>query len=133
MQLKLPYGNHHVAAELPEGRTVYYVMPMNHPPADDPAVLLRQAVYNPLGDVLPPRAGQSVAIAINDKTRRVSIRCLFPALRMILRARCCIRSRTCRRRLTARWSYCRTMRGLASCRPRMRRWRCYRLEDQISG
>ncbi|MCY3797011.1 MAG: lactate racemase domain-containing protein [Chloroflexi bacterium] len=78
MQLKLPYGNHHVAAELPEGRTVYYVMPMNHPPADDPAVLVRQAVYNPLGDVLPPRAGQSVAIAINDKTRPVPHEHLLP-------------------------------------------------------
>ena len=51
---------------------------MNHPPADDPAVLVRQAVYNPLGDVLPPRAGQSVAIAINDKTRPVPHEHLLP-------------------------------------------------------
>ena len=59
MQLKLPYGNGHVAAELPTGYDVDYVMPRSQNPADDPAAIVRNAVYNPLGDVRPPRAGQN--------------------------------------------------------------------------
>ena len=49
-------------------------------PADDPAALARDAVYNPLGDVKPPRAGQTVAIAVNDKTRPVPHEHLLPPL-----------------------------------------------------
>lgn len=48
------------------------------PPAQDPATLVQNAVYNPLGAVQPPRAGQTVAIAINDKTRPVPHEHLLP-------------------------------------------------------
>ncbi len=78
MQLKLPYGNNHVVADLPAGYAVEVVAPRTLRPAADPAVIVRDAVYNPLGEVSPPRAGQSVAIAINDKTRPVPHEHLLP-------------------------------------------------------
>ena len=78
MQLTLPYGKGHVAVELPSGYAVDFVMPRRQKPADDPATLVRNAVYNPLGAVKPPRAGQTVAIAINDKTRLVPHEHLLP-------------------------------------------------------
>lgn len=80
MRLRLPYGNGQLAAELPGGYLVETVTPKEHPSVDDPAALVRAAVYNPLGDVRPPRAGQSVAIAINDKTRPVPHEHLLPPL-----------------------------------------------------
>ena len=78
MQIKLPYGNTYVTAELPAGRVAELVKPRALPASDDPAALVRNAVYNPLGDVIPPRAGQRVAIAINDKTRPVPHEHLLP-------------------------------------------------------
>ena len=78
MQLKLPYGNHYLTAALPAGSTAEYVTPKEHPPTDDPATAVRDAVYNPLGEVQPPRAGQTVAIAIHDKTRPVPHEHLLP-------------------------------------------------------
>ena len=85
MQLKLPYGKRHLEAELPDGCLVRCVMPRAHPPADDPAAMVRAAVTNPLGDVKPPHAGQTVAIAINDKTRPVPHEHLLPPLLQGLR------------------------------------------------
>lgn len=80
MIIRLPYGRRRLSAELPAGSTVETIMPKDHPPAADPAALARDAVYNPLGEVKPPRAGQSVAIAINDKTRPVPHEHLLPPL-----------------------------------------------------
>jgi nickel-dependent lactate racemase len=79
-QISVPYGKRCLSAALPEGYRVEFVSPPEHPPAADPAALARQAVYNPLGAVLPPRAGQTVAIAINDKTRPVPHEHLLPPL-----------------------------------------------------
>ena len=76
--LNIPYGKRYLSAVLPVGYRAEIVSPHEHPPAADPAALVVQAVYNPLGDVLPPRAGQSVAIAINDKTRPVPHEHLLP-------------------------------------------------------
>ena len=76
--LNVPYGKRYLSAVLPVGYRAEIVGPHEHPPAADPAALARKAVYNPLGDVLPPRAGQSVAIAINDKTRPVPHQHLLP-------------------------------------------------------
>ncbi len=80
MQLILPYGNGDIRAVLPAGYDVEYVRPRAVPSADDPSALVRDAVYNPLGEVKPPRAGQTVAIAINDKTRPVPHEHLLPPL-----------------------------------------------------
>ena len=76
--LNVPYGKRYLRAVLPVGYRAEIVSPHEHPPTADPAALVMQAVYNPLGDVLPPRAGQSVAIAINDKTRPVPHEHLLP-------------------------------------------------------
>ena len=78
MRLAIPYGRGALTAELPESRAVDVIMPRGIAAATDPASLVRQAVYNPLGNVTPPRAGQTVAIAINDKTRPVPHEHLLP-------------------------------------------------------
>lgn len=78
MQLKLPYGTSYLKADLPAGYDLEYVKPRSQQPAGDPAAIVRDAVYNPLGDVSPPRAGQTVAIAINDKTRPAPHEHLLP-------------------------------------------------------
>lgn len=80
MQIELPYGNSHVTAELPSGYAIQFILPKDHAPVDDPAALVRNAIYNPLGEARPPRAGQTVAIAINDKTRLVPHEHLLPPL-----------------------------------------------------
>ena len=85
MQIKLPFGRSRLSAELPEGYVIEFVRPQAQSAAEEPAALVRQAVYNPLGDVKPPRAGQTVAIAINDKTRSVPHQHLLPPLLQGLR------------------------------------------------
>ena len=76
--LKVPYGERCLSAVLPVGYRAEIISPHEHPPSADPTALVAQAVYHPLGDVMPPRAGQSVAIAINDKTRPVPHEHLLP-------------------------------------------------------
>ncbi len=78
MRLQIPYGKRYLTAELPAGCAVEYVRPKAQPAAKDPVALARAAVYQPLGAVKPPRAGQTVAIAINDKTRPVPHEDLLP-------------------------------------------------------
>jgi len=78
MIIRLPYAKREITAVLPDNYAVEFVQPRNQPPADDPAAIVRNAVYNPLGEVQPPRAGQTVAIAINDKTRPVPHEHLLP-------------------------------------------------------
>ena len=78
MQIEIPYGLATLKAELSDAYSPEFVMPKALPAAEDPAALVRNAVYNPLGEVVPPRAGQKVAIAINDKTRPVPHEHLLP-------------------------------------------------------
>ena len=78
MNIEVPYGTGCLTAVLPAGYDVEYVRPRSQTPADDPATVVRNAVYSPIGDVKPPRAGQTVAIAINDKTRPVPHEHLLP-------------------------------------------------------
>ncbi|MCY4145870.1 MAG: nickel-dependent lactate racemase [Chloroflexi bacterium] len=78
MEISLPYGKSHINAVLPDEFTVEYIAPRSQAAAQDPAATVMQAVYNPLGDVSPPRAGMRVAIAINDKTRPVPHESLLP-------------------------------------------------------
>ncbi|MDE2638234.1 MAG: nickel-dependent lactate racemase [Chloroflexota bacterium] len=78
MRLTMPFGRGSLSADLPAGCTAEVIRPRTQPPAADPAALVRDAVYTPLGAVEPPRAGQTVAIAINDKTRPVPHEHLLP-------------------------------------------------------
>ena len=80
MRIAIPYGQSQLAADLPDAYTIERILPRQQAAAPDPAALVRDAVYNPLGDVAPPRAGQSVAIAINDATRPVPHEVLLPPL-----------------------------------------------------
>ena len=80
MRIELPCGDSALQAELPDDFAVEFLMPRSQPVPDDPAAVARQAVYNPLGEVKPPRAGQTVAIAINDKTRPVPHEHLLPPI-----------------------------------------------------
>ncbi|MCY4537708.1 MAG: nickel-dependent lactate racemase [Chloroflexi bacterium] len=78
MRLKIPYGEACLTAGIPEGLAVEFVLPKKEPAAEDPAAAVMAAVYKPLGEVKPPRAGQTVAIAINDKTRPAPHEHLLP-------------------------------------------------------
>ncbi|MCY3779297.1 MAG: nickel-dependent lactate racemase [Chloroflexi bacterium] len=78
MQVEMPYGMSYLKAELPGGYALEFVLPREQGAAADPAAVALQAVYNPLGEVKPPRAGQTVAIAVNDKTRPVPHEHLLP-------------------------------------------------------
>ena len=79
MKLELPYGNRRPSRRIcPRDTTSSTLSRGRRKPADDPAAIVRDAVYNPLGEVRPPRAGQTVAIAINDKTRPVPHEHLLP-------------------------------------------------------
>ncbi len=80
MQLKIPYGKTHLSAEIEDSYSIEYLLPKEHPPAQDPARVVKEAVHNPLGDVRPPQKGQTVAIAINDKTRPVPHEHLLPPI-----------------------------------------------------
>ncbi len=78
LEIKLPYSKGEVHAVLPGGFTIEGIAPRSQAAAQEPAATVRQAVYNPLGEVSPPRAGMRVAIAINDKTRPVPHEWLLP-------------------------------------------------------
>ncbi len=80
MRIAIPYGQSHLRAELPDAYPIERILPRQQAAAPDPGALAREAVYNPLGDVAPPRAGQTVAIAINDATRPVPHEHLLPPL-----------------------------------------------------
>lgn len=78
MRIAIPYGQFHLRAELPDAYTVEHILPRQQAAAPDPAAMVKDAVYNPLGDVAPPRTGQTVAIAVNDATRPVPHEVLLP-------------------------------------------------------
>jgi lactate racemase len=80
MQIQIPYVKTQLTADIPDSYTIEYVMPKHHPPANDPDDVVKHAVYNPIGEVKPPQKGQTVAIAINDKTRPVPHQHLLPPI-----------------------------------------------------
>ena len=80
MQLQIPYGKTRLNAEIADSYCLEVLLPKDAAPAADPSSAVKEAVYHPLGDVRPPRKGQSVAIAINDKTRPVPHDYLLPPL-----------------------------------------------------
>ena len=50
-KLRLPYGRQTVSAAIPAAYSVEYVWPPEQAPSAAPDAIVRQAVYNPLGDV----------------------------------------------------------------------------------
>ena len=80
MQLQIPYGKTRLNAEIADSYCLEVLLPKDAAPTADPAGAVKEAVYHPLGDVRPPQKGQSVAIAINDKTRPVPHDHLLPPL-----------------------------------------------------
>jgi len=82
MQIHLPYGQSFLTAHIPDGFYVDVIDLPHTPPAPDPAGVVRAALENPLGEVAWSdfMGVQSVAIAINDKTRPVPHQHLLPPL-----------------------------------------------------
>lgn len=80
MQIQLPYAKTQLTATIPDIYTVEHVMPKDQPPADDPDAVVRHAIANPIGEFTLPKKEQTVAIAINDKTRPVPHEFLLPPL-----------------------------------------------------
>lgn len=78
MEIRQPYNRGELRAVLPDDFTIVPIAPRSQAAAQNPTALVKQAVYHPLGDVSPPRAGMRVAIAINDKTRPVPHEILLP-------------------------------------------------------
>lgn len=80
--INLPYGKSNLPLSLPASFRVDVVRPKAVQPCADPAGEVRRALKKPLaGFTLPPAEKvQSVAVAINDKTRPVPHDILLPAL-----------------------------------------------------
>ena len=82
MEIRVPYGESTVAAELPDEFGVDVIELPETPAAVSPLAEVRRAVADPIGDFdwsTHQRAG-SVAIAVNDKTRPVPHHHLLPPL-----------------------------------------------------
>lgn len=82
MQFQIPYGKTHLSFHLSDERQVDWIEPPQVPPAPDALGQVRRALESPLGgfdwgDVDQPN---SVAIAVNDKTRPVPHDLLLPPL-----------------------------------------------------
>jgi len=80
--MKIPYGKTYLDLELPSDRLVDVIAPHDTPPAKNPVEVIESALKNPVGDVRLAdfKDVQSVAIAINDKTRPVPHAELLPPL-----------------------------------------------------
>jgi nickel-dependent lactate racemase len=81
MKLHLPYGEHGIDAEVPDGATV--LVPERVAPIADPAAAVRAATERPLGT--PPlrqlaRAGQRAVVVVSDVTRPVPNRVILPPM-----------------------------------------------------
>jgi len=82
MQIHLPYGQSFLTAHIPDGFCVDVIDLPHTPPAPDPVGVARTALENLLGEVAWSDflGVQSVAIAVNDKTRPVPHQHLLPPL-----------------------------------------------------
>ena len=81
-QHQIPYGKTQLTFALPDALHVERLAPTPIPPVPDPAHAVRAALDHPLGDFRFEHfaRAQSVAIAINDKTRPVPLAILLPPL-----------------------------------------------------
>lgn len=82
MKIHLPYGRATLRAEIPDDYPVEIIEAPNPAPAPDPRSAVEDALDDLIGDVRWDdfRAAQSVAIAVNDKTRPVPHDHLLPPL-----------------------------------------------------
>jgi lactate racemase len=82
MQIHLPYGRATLSAEIPDDYPVEIIEAPNPAPAPDPRRAVEDALDDLIGDIRWDdfRAAQSVAIAVNDKTRPVPHDHLLPPL-----------------------------------------------------
>ena len=73
MEITLPYGKTTLTAHLPDQYPLHVIEAPNPAPAADPRRAVEAALDNLLGDLHWDnfRNAQSVAIAVNDKTRPV--------------------------------------------------------------
>ncbi len=79
--IQLPYGKQHLTLTLPDSLTVETLRPAEVPPAPTPIELVEQALASPeVEQAMSKPQAQSVAIAINDKTRPVPHAELLPPL-----------------------------------------------------
>ena len=78
----LPYGHETLLLELPDHLAVDWIEPPFAESASDPLQIVRDALEHPVdGQPLSKyRGAQSVAIAVNDKTRPVPLEFLLPPL-----------------------------------------------------
>lgn len=79
---QIPYGAGQVSFELPEDVQVDWIAPPEPEPEPDPRETVRKALDQPVGDFRWEEFSriQSVAIAVNDKTRPVPHEVLLPPL-----------------------------------------------------
>ncbi len=82
MQISVPYGKTQLTATLPAGIHADIIKPQEIAPASDPDLVVRSALSAPVGDVSFDTLDgiNTVAIAINDKTRPVPHQHLLPPL-----------------------------------------------------
>jgi lactate racemase len=81
MEVKLPFGNHHISMEAPSGSTL--IEPRHMPGIDRPEEAMVKALRSPMGT--PPlaelaRKKESVSIVINDITRPAPSRLMLETL-----------------------------------------------------
>lgn len=82
MEIRLPYGRSFLSASIPDRYPVDIIEAPVTMPAPDPAGIVRLALENLLGDLewASFAGARSVAIAVNDKTRRVPYHQFLPPL-----------------------------------------------------
>lgn len=80
--ISIPYSKTKLEAEIPDTWSIAFIEPHETPATENPLSVIENALDNPIGDKCPEDyAGvQSVAIAINDKTRPVPHHQLLPPL-----------------------------------------------------
>jgi nickel-dependent lactate racemase len=81
-EINLPYGKGTITAYIPDAFQVDWIIPRKASAASQPLQLVHQALDHPLGrtQISSFTNAQSVAIAINDKTRPVPNNILLPPL-----------------------------------------------------
>ncbi len=81
-EFHLPYGKKIISFTIPAPWPVDLIAPAQIDAAPNPSEVVRQALQNPVGGkrIADFKSAQSVAIAINDKTRPVPHRHLLPPL-----------------------------------------------------
>ena len=82
MEIRVPYGHSYLTAGIPDPIPVDFIDPPAVAASSQPLDVVEAALDNLLGDIAWPAVvgAQSVAIAINDKTRPVPHQTLLPPL-----------------------------------------------------